>query len=82
MATWPLAIKAATAGIVVNDGQVPWPEINQRVNQFDWTARFAKAPNHDGGAIGDVADRVLRSIVRLLDHSGVMSQKIEFTTLF
>ena len=44
----------AIAGIVVDDGQVPRPRVNQRVDQFDRRARAAEPADHHCRAIADI----------------------------
>ena len=46
----------AIAGIVVDDRQVFWPQVNQRMDQFNRYARTTKTTNHERLAIRNIAD--------------------------
>src|SRR6185312_6945160 len=58
----------AVAGIVVDDGQVARPLINQGVYQRGGHSGVAEAMDHDCRPIGHVRERRLRARYDLVDH--------------
>ena len=59
----------AAAAVVADHRQIRGALVDQRVDELDWTARFAETTEHDGGAVEDVRDSLGRARHLLVDHS-------------
>src|SRR5213078_3173165 len=58
----------AAAGVVADRRQIRGALVDQRVDELDWTARFAETAEHDGGAVENVRDSLGRARHPLVDH--------------